>query len=124
MSVLSHTGKVLYTSYPVESTTYIYNEDGESGADDGWVSAKSDHVAVQVRCGTLNATALYYRIEGRSNTYTKPCDIYSASINATQTVDTIVNIAEKVGEVRVGVYIDFSSTPNNFHAGVISAEIK
>lgn len=124
MPITTISGKSLFSSYPVESSTYVYTKNASTGADDGWVSARAVNVAVQVRCGTLNATSLKYRIEGRSDTYTKACDIYNASITAAQDIDTIINIAERVKEIRVGARIDFSSTPNNFHAGVILADEK
>ena len=124
MPISTISAKSLYSSYSVEDSSYVYTKNASTGADDGWVSARADNVAVQVRCGTLNATSVGYRIEGRSDTYTKACDIYNASITSAQTIDTIINVVEKVKEIRVGVCIDYSSTPNDFHAGVILVDNK
>jgi len=122
--IISNTGRTLYNGYDVASTNYVYTENASVGTDDGWHPARADHIAIQLCCATLNASSLTYRIEGRSKTYTRPCDIYNASIPSAQDIDTIVNISEHVDEVRLGVKITGVATPNNFYAGLILAESK
>lgn len=124
MAILTQTAEAMLDSYSVEATTnYVYTDAGELGADDGWFSAKYDTKAIQLGVESMAATRLLYRIEGRSNTYTRPCEIYAASINAISARDTIINISEPIGQIRVGVKMNNEATPNVVHVGIVRTEV-
>lgn len=124
MSIVSQYARIIYNGYNVASTNYVYTSNASTGADDGWYSCKTDHVALQVCAATLTAASLTYRIEGRSDTYTRPAEIYTDSITSAQSIDEIINITEKVKEVRIGVKLSAVATPNSFHCGLVQSEVK
>ena len=129
MSVLSQSARIIYNSYNVTaSSNFVYTNAGAVGDDDGWIPAKADEVVVQVNIATLTATTFSYRIEGRSDTYTRTCDIYSEDVTSAMTIDKVINVTERVKEIRIGVKTDGDNdavaSPNNFHAGLILTEYK
>lgn len=124
MSITTQYARTIYDGYDVASTNYVYTSNGSTGADDGWYICKTDHVAIQVCAATMNTASLTYRIEGRSDTYTRPAEIFSESITSAQSIDKIINVTEKVKEVRVGVRLSTVATPNNFHCGLVQSEVK
>ena len=90
-----------------------------------WLSAKADYIAVLYRVATLNATSLSLTIQGRSpNTYIHPASIYTVKISVAQDVHEIINITEKISQIRIGTKIDTTATPNNFYAGLLRSETK
>jgi len=100
----------------VSTSTYTYST---------WLQANTDDLAVLYRVATLNATSLTLTIQGRhSNTYSHEASIYTLQIDAAQAVHEIINITEKVEEIRIGAKIDVTSTPNNFYAGILRSEIR
>ena len=124
MTIISNTGVKVYSSYdPSVSSNYVYTKNASTGADDGWVSARSDNVAVAVCVATLTASSFYYRIEGRTNSYTRPIEIYSKTKTAADTLDQIINICEPFNEIRIGVKTNCAAT-TAVHAGVIQEGVK
>ena len=124
MSITSNTGVSLFTNYDMDASSgYVYNEDGEYAADTGWTSARSDNIAVSVCVATLTASSLYYRIEGRTKSYTRPVEIYSKTKTAVDSIDQLINICEPLDEIRVGVRTDCAATVA-FYSGVIKEGVK
>ena len=126
MTILTHGAVIIHDGLEPDSTSYVYTSGGGSAATSGWYAARADHVAVQVCAATLAASHLIYRVEGRSNTYTRAASIATGDITATMTIDKVIDITA-VGyfkEIRVGVKVTATSnaTPNNFHAGLILVE--
>ena len=115
MSIISQNA----TSFSINNTSistsaYTYSD---------WLKANVDDNAILYRVATLNATSLTITIQGRhSNTYTHAASIYTEEITAAQSFHEIINITEKVQELRIGAKIDVTSTPNNFYAGIIRSE--
>lgn len=123
MTILSHTTRTFYNNYSVNTDTYVYTSNASSGANDGWIPSRYDSILVQTRVATLTATSLTVRIEGRSAGYSKVASIYCFKNTGTTSVDRAINIAERVAEIRIGVKIDKTSTPNNFYSGIIFGEV-
>ena len=105
MTIIAQQIDSVFSSYPVVATTnYVYNENASTEDSAGWYNSLYDDVLVAIRCGTLNATDLQYRIEGRGDTnYTSAIDLYSDTITTAQTIDEAINIVERVSEIRIGV---------------------
>jgi len=113
----------IFNGYNAQSSEYVYTTEASTGADDGWYSADYDDVLVGIYVGTLNATSVDYRIEGRgAGNYTDAIDLYSDSLTATSGAAEAINIVEKVKEIRVGLKITTTATPNNTHVGLILTE--
>lgn len=123
--ILSNSGKTLFNGVDVTATTnYVYNAAGDTDSDAGWASAKADNNTIAIGLTALNATNLTYRIEGRFDTYNRACEISTASLTSTTSIDTLINIAEKVKEIRVGVKVNNSATPNTVFVGLCNSESK
>ena len=123
--ILSNSGKTLYTAYDVSATSnFVYDSDGSTDSDSGWVSARADNTALAIGLTVLNATSLTYRIEGRFDTYNRACEIYEASLIEVTSIDQLINIAESLKQIRLGVKVNNSATPNTVYAGLCSSEVK
>lgn len=122
--ILSNEGKVIFDGYDVVATDYVYTSSGGSGAEDGWISSEYDHNSVAVGVGTLTATTIYYRVEGRFDNYNRPVEILEASQRSVDTIDSITAINSYVKEIRVGVKVNCATTPNNVHIGFVQGDIK
>ncbi len=123
--ILSNSGKNLFSAYDVTATTnYVYNSDGDTDSTAGWVSAKSDNNTLALNLTALNASSFYIRIEGKFDTYNRPCEIFSKTYTSVHTIDEVINIAEKVKEIRLGVKVNNSATPNTVYAGLCNSEVK
>lgn len=126
MAISTQNAESYFSSYNVEATTnYVYTSTGATGSDDGWVDARADRLAVQIGLASLNASNVRYRIEGKSNTYTRSCKIYSATLTSTSSYDNIINVTEPVRQLRIGVKCTNIATPatNNIYVGVVRAEV-
>ena len=128
MSILSQTAKKLYTAYNVASTNFVYNATGNTGASKGWKTARYNFVGLAYACGTMAATTLHIRVEGRDeNTYDRTIKVYSATIDSTTTIDTYVRVSPQRGrfrELRLGVKANNNATPtNSFHAAFLFTEL-
>ena len=123
--IISNSGETLFSGHNVVSTSdYIYNSSNASSSSDGWTTARSDNLAIAYGLTALNATNLSIRIEGKFPTYGRACNIYTATLTAVTSIDEIVNIAESVNEIRVGVKVNNTASPNTFYCGVVRAEVK
>lgn len=123
--IISQANRVVYNGYIVASTSYVYDSDGGTGANDGWVNSKYDDVYLQVAIGTLTSGNLLYQVEGRFDGLNRPVVLYTASSASTMT-DVITVINEKVKEMRVGVKVDAVASPliadNVFYCGLVLSE--
>ena len=132
MAILSHIGRKFFNGYNIASTNFIYTANASAGADDGWISCKTDHVGVQVCAATIDADVagtLTYRIEGRAETIDRAASINAGEFTSAGTIDTLISISPKMKEIRCGVKMsvlgsDVTASPNNFYAGVFMSEVK
>lgn len=126
MAISIQNAESYFSSYNVEATTnYVYTSAGATGADDGWVDARADNLAVQISIASLNASNVRYRIEGKSNTYTRPCIISTGTLLSTSSYDQVISVTPPVRNIRVGVKATNLATPatNNIYVGVIRSEV-
>lgn len=131
LSIVSQTSRIVHNSYNcVATTNFAYNSTGSINDDAGWFSGRADAVSVSFRCGTLNATDMLYRIEGRNDTYTNIASIAASVISTAETIDHYVVITPKFNELRVGVKVVNDdganvgpATPNSVRAGFIYSEL-
>ena len=127
---MSQTARTLFDSYNcVATTNFVYNSAAGSGVGDGWFSGRSDGVSVFFRCGTLTATDMIYRVEGRNNTYTNIASLAAGVISTAETIDQVITIIPKVNEIRVGVKVTNDdganvgpASPNSVRVGIIYSE--
>ena len=125
MTISAQQGIDIRSGEDVGSATYVYTDGDLSGAEDGWYNAKYDSIIVQVGVATLTASSMTYRIEGREKgSGNRPANILTASLNATSLIDTFVEVSEHVGQIRVGLLIDNTSTPNNVYTKLIMTDVK
>lgn len=125
MPVTTITGRILYNGYKVASTNFVYNASGETGAEAGWRRCRSDEVAVTYNVATLNATNLTYVVEGRFPTYNRAFEIYKDTLTATNTSrDAVIVVGERCNELRLGVKVNNSATPNVFYSGLCLTDYK
>jgi len=129
MSIISNSGRNFFSAYSVlatPNTGYVYNSEGDTDSEAGWIPCKSDEICVAFATATLTATTLLMRIEGRFDTYNRSASLYAEEVTSAQTIDKIVRIPEKVKEVRVGVRTDavniLVASPNIFYAGLCLSE--
>lgn len=122
--ILSNEGKVIFDGYDVTATDYVYTSSGGSDAEDGWISSEYDHNSIAVGVGTLTATTINYRVEGRFDNYNRPVEILEASQRSVDTIDSITAINSYVKEIRVGVKVNCATSPNNIHIGFVQGDIK
>lgn len=101
--------QTLFSEYNIASATYVYNEDGDAGANDGWVNARlHTGKGIVVEIATFNATSITVGIEGREYDTTdqqwRSYVIYEKAYTATNSGDKIV-VVENCDEIRVGLKI-------------------
>ena len=124
MAILSQSGRTIFSGTNVATTGFIYTPAGGSGTTDGWYSNRANHVVVQICTATLTATTLSYRIEGKFNPLDRPAEIYSKDVTTADSIDQLINVVERVNEIRVGVKVDnAAASPNNFYSGISFAEV-
>ena len=122
MTILTQHAIAIFNPYSVTATGFVYNSAGGTASTAGWQNAKYDNVAIQIGVATLNATRIIYQIEGKNETYTRPCKIYNASITYTDTIDTVINVTEPVKQIRVGIKANNTATLNSVYVGLIRSE--
>ena len=106
MSIMSQTARVVFDSYNcVATSNFVYNITASTNDGAGWFSGRANGVSVFFRCGTLTATDMIYRVEGRNNTYTNIASLAAGVISTAETIDQVITITPKVNEIRVGVKV-------------------
>lgn len=124
MPISTSIARTIFKSTPITTNTYIYTSAGGAGADDGWVSGKNDFNYLQVYLGTLTATSVSVRVEGRSldsEAIDRAASIVVETYTAVHTIDKVITLSEKYNEFRVGAKMDSVATPNYIHARFIHA---
>ena len=125
MSVMSQSGRMLFNGAAITSTSYIYNSSGNVNATAGMVHCKADSTLVQYCCATLVASTMTIRIEGKFDKMDRWAEVYSASIDAADSIDQLVNISEDFSDIRVGVRVrNAVSASNIIYVGVCNTEFK
>lgn len=122
--IVSRSARTLFDGDAIASTGYVYNSAGGSDSSAGWFSAKGDNYLIMYNCATLSATTLTYRIEGKWAGYTRPVNIYTGTVTSAMTIDNIITVTENVDELRLGVKVNNTATPNIFYAGAVIVEKK
>ena len=124
MPISTSIATTIFKSTPITAKTYIYTSAGGAGAEDGWISGKRDFNYLQVGLGTLTATSVTIRVEGRSvdsEGIDRSASLVVETYTATHSIDKVITISEKYKELRVGAKIDAAATPNNLHVRFIQA---
>lgn len=126
MAINAISGRVIYDSFNVTATGYVYNENGGNSATSGWVSSKGDHILVQVNVATMvDVPSMQYRIEGKFPTLDRPASIYAESVTSPFTIDKLIEVSEHVKEIRLGVKLGQAVSPSSpciVYGGVCLAE--
>jgi len=125
MAVMSNTGRKFFNGDNITASNFIYTAAEATGADDGWITCKSNDISIAWGIATLVATTIILRVEGRFDTYNRAASLFSQEYTAVTTIDKVITIDQKLKEVRVGVKIDDadrSASPNNFYAGICMQE--
>jgi hypothetical protein len=127
MTIQSQSARVVWDGTNIATTNMIYNADSGKAATSGWFEIKSDHVVLQVCVATLTATTLTYRVEGRFDTFNRAASIYTENVTSAYSIDKLIEISEKVKEIRVGAKVDnvasLAIANNIFYAGLVLTDI-
>jgi len=117
--------RVLFNAATITTVaTYTYMNEKTTGLD-AWVKCKYDYTVVQSCVATLGGSSADIRVEGRFPASNRAASIYSYHVTAAESVDRVINISEKLAEIRVGVKVsDNTSTPNVYYSSIVFSEIK
>ena len=102
-----------YTAFNPTSATYIYNEAGESAAASGEVDLTGHFgkKTVAISVPQLGSTSLDFRLEGQVGTAMTTWGlIETLTIDATTTIDTLIEISEYITAYRLGVKVNTNGT--------------
>ena len=121
--IISHSYRAIFSGTNIDSTSYVYDENGNSGADDGWVTAREDKVWLEYTVATLTATSVEIRVEGRS-TSSKTASVYCTTVTSEMTIGKLVHIEPIVKELRIGVKANNTASPNNVYIGFLFSGTK
>ena len=125
MSIMSQGGMILFDGHDVTATSgYIYNSSNATSPTAGAVNSKYDYNLIQIGVPALAASILYYRIEGKFDAMDRWGEIGSGSVLATTDIDFFVSVTEKVKELRLGLKVGNSATPNTIYAGLCNVEVR
>jgi len=123
MATIGYSYVSIYGGYNVVATSnYVYSTTASTGAEDGWYTQKPDQVLITVGVATLTATTLSLRIEGRYPTHDRAFEIYQVDYTSITSIDESLIITETCPEVRVGVKVNNSASPNNIYCGLCRTE--
>jgi len=125
MAIMSQSPRIFFEGHTVTATSnYVYNSLNATADSSGKITTKTDYTVVQIGVPELAASALSYRIEGKFDRLDRWAEIYTGSVTATTTIDTLITVTEKVKELRMGVKVDNNSTPNVLWAGICNTEVR
>lgn len=99
-----------FTNYDLDSTSFVYNDAGGTGANDGWiVVATETNRSMMIEINQLNVTGgIDFRIEARLQGGDQTAVIIWPSTppqNLTTTGGTLITFPEDVYQVRMGMKI-------------------
>jgi len=122
MAILSQPTRLLFNAATITTVaTYTYMHDKDTTVSE-WISIKYDNVVLQCCTATLTASSMDVRIEGRFPASNRAAEIYNYTVTAAESIDRLINITERVKEIRVGAKVGNASTPNVFYSSVIFSE--
>jgi len=108
----------------VSVATFTYMSEKNSNLPT-WLPCKYDYAVVQSCIATLGGASADIRIEGRFPASNRAASVYSYHVTAAESIDRLINISEKLAEIRIGVKVsDNTSTPNIIYSSVVFSEIK
>ena len=123
MPVLTNTERTVFSGYNIATTGYIYNANASAGINDGWQTARSDEIVVQMGCATLTDTSVNFRVEGRLANGGRNASLYVTTISVANSMDKMIRISEKINEIRVGARLTTVessplASPHNIYCGI------
>ena len=123
MTTVGYSYISIYNGYNVVATSnYVYTSAGLSGEEDGWYTQRPDCIIITVGVPTLTATTLSLRIEGRYPTHNRAFEIYQSDYTTVTSIDETITIDKICPEIRVGVKVNNSASPNNIYCGLCRTE--
>ncbi len=101
-----------FTAFNPTSTSYIYNEAGETATISGSVDFQGvlGGVTSQVSIPTLGSTSIDVRWEGEVKNSTTWFNIFTKNFTAATTIDYVLPSSEYITNYRVGVKVNTNGT--------------
>ena len=129
MTIQSQNTKVVYSTYNVPGTSFVYNSSGGTAATSGWIDVRNDHVLVQTCVATIGRSgSVIQRIEGKFSSLDRAASIDVKVISTKDTIDRLIQIDEKLREIRIGVKTSVApssplASPLIFYGGICKTDI-
>jgi hypothetical protein len=119
MPLTKQEGHTFFSAYNVTSATYVYNADGDSGANDGQFSVeKYSNISIQIGIPTLGSTSIDVRIEGQVKSSDRWATVWSKNYASATTIDELVVVTENLEYLRVGLKVNTNGTDSvNVYGG-------
>ena len=111
--ILSTNASIPFAGTAISSSAFTYSS---------WIDTEYNENTIQVGCGTLNATSVLYRIEGRYNSTKNRAASLSAGEITTATPDTVLEISPHYPQMRIGLKTNYNATPNNTWVTIVGVE--
>jgi len=90
-----------------------------------WLPCKADEIVVQCCTATLTASTMSVRIEGRFPASNRTAEIYGYTVTTADSIDRLINVTERLAEIRVGAKVaNSASVPNVFYSSIVLSEKK
>jgi len=106
MTIQGQSTRIFFNKVNVATKTYIYNGSSGTTATAGWVTCQDNEVVVHMEVATLNSSAsVNYRVEGIFDGLSRPAKIYQETITTAHTIGKLINVTEKIKQIRVGVKV-------------------
>ena len=124
--IISQPTRTLFNAATITATTdFIYMSEKTANLAT-WLPSKYDSIVIQCVVATLTASSLDIRIEGRFPASNRAASIHSYHVTSAETVDRLINISEKLSEIRIGAKIGSgnSTATNIIYSSVVFSEIK
>jgi hypothetical protein len=102
MSIVSSSQKTVFSGLDLNSTTMLYTDAAETGADAGWHSSKYTDCVIQIGLATFTKDVAY-RVEGRFASGSRAASIAVGTLSANNIDQLIAVDTSKTSQVRVGV---------------------
>lgn len=96
----------LNTKSVTGTSTHIYDDSGNSGANDGWVDITGlNNGAITLNVPVVNSGTITFRIESQTGSSTLAGEIITKHFTAVTTIGYVIPIVEKLSKVRVGAIV-------------------
>lgn len=102
-----------FTNFNPTSSSYIYNEAGESAATSGEVTitGNTGPKTLIISVPTLGSTSLDFRLEGKVGILMSTwSNIFTKNVDTATTIDIIIPISEYITAYRLGVKVNTNGT--------------